>query len=125
MMKILGPICVLIVLGLLTAGLWPFNMFPKNEVSWLTDQNGLQFGGKATIFSSRTFEVTRSNGEPFCSLETWLQPARGDVGESVTILAFYNTDNPIKLWLKQYRDGLFLCRDYRDRQTLLASMHIQ
>src|SRR5258708_6591414 len=78
MMKILGPICVLIVLGLLTAGLWPFNMFPKNEVSWLRDQNGLQFGGKATIFSSRTFEVTRSNGEPFCSLETWLHPARGD-----------------------------------------------
>lgn len=125
MMKILGPICVLIVLGLLTAGLWPFNMFPKNEVSWLTDQNGLQFGGKATIFSSRTFEVTRSNGEPFCSLETWLQPARGDVGESVTILAFYTPDNPLQLRLKQYRDGLFVRRDYRDRQNRLRTAQIE
>jgi len=93
MMKILGPICVLIVLGLLTAGLWPFNMFPKNEVSWLTDQNGLQFGGKATIFSS--------------------------------ILAFYTPDNPLQLRLKQYRDGLFVRRDYRDRQNRLRTAQIE
>ena len=123
MKKLLGPICVLVVFGLLTAGLWPFNPFPQNNVSWLTDQNGLRFGDKATIFSSGTFEVTRSNEEPFCSLEIWLQPALQDVNQAVMILAFYTLDNPLQFGLKQYRDGLVV-RDYRDEQKRLRISRI-
>lgn len=125
MRKVLGPICVLIVFGLLTAGLWPFNPFPKNQVSWLTDQNGLRFGGKSTIFSSGTFEVTRSNEEPFCSMEIWLQPAHGDVDESVMILAFYTPDNPLQFRLKQYHDVLLVRRDYRDQQSRSRTAHFE
>jgi VanZ family protein len=124
MRKVLGPICVFIVLGLLTAGLWPFNPFPPNEVSWLTDRNGLRFGDKATIFSSGTFEVARSNEESFCSLEIWLQPALQDVNESVMILAFYTPENPLQFGLKQYRDGLVV-RDYRDEQKRLRTSKIE
>jgi len=123
MRKSLGPICVLIVCGLLTAGLWPFNPFLKNDVNWLTDQNGLRFGDKGTVFSSGTFEVPTSNEKPFCSLEIWLQPALEDVNESVMILAFYTPDNPLQFGLKQYRDGLVV-RDYRDEQKRLSTAQI-
>ena len=123
MHKILGPICLLVVLSLLTAGLWPFNPFPKNQVSWLTDKNGLRFGDKAMIFTSGTFEVTGSNKQPFCSLEIWLQPALTDVRESVTILAFHTPDNPLQFGLKQYRDGLAV-RNYRDEQRRLPTSRI-
>jgi VanZ family protein len=123
MKKSLGPICVLLVCGLLAAGLWPFNPFLKNDVDWLTDQNGLRFGDKATIFSSGTFEVPTSSEEPFCSLEVWLQPAVEDVNESVMILAFYTPDNPLQFGLKQYRDGLVV-RDYRDEQNRLRTAQI-
>jgi VanZ family protein len=119
----LGPICLLLVCGLLGAGLWPFNPFLKNDVDWLADQNGLRFGDKATIFSSGTFEVPTSNEEPFCSLEIWLQPAFKDVNESVMILAFYTPDNPVQFGLKQYRDGLVV-RDYRDEQNRLRTAQI-
>jgi VanZ family protein len=123
MRKFLGPICVLIVLGLLTAGLWPFNPFLKNDVNWLTDQNGLRFGHNGTIFSSGTFELPTSNEEPSCSLEIWLQPAFQDVNQSVMILAFYTPDNPLQFGLKQYRDGLVV-RDYRDEQRRLPRSRI-
>jgi VanZ family protein len=123
MRKSLGPICVFLVCGLLATGLWPFNPFRKNDVDWLTDQNGLRFGDKATIFSSGTFEVPMPSEEPFCSLEIWLQPAIEDVNESVMILAFYTPDNPLQFGLKQYRDGLVV-RDYRDEQSRLRTAQI-
>jgi VanZ like protein/concanavalin A-like lectin/glucanase superfamily protein len=124
MRKALGPICLFIVFGLLTAGLWPFNPFPQNDVSWLTDQNGLRFGDKATIFSSGTFERATSIEESFCSLEIWLQPALKDVNGSVMILAFYTPENPLQFGLKQYRDGLVV-RDYWDEQKRLRISKIE
>ena len=44
---ILLAVCVVII----TAGLWPFDFFPINKVSWLYDRNGVNFYGQGMIFS--------------------------------------------------------------------------
>ena len=49
--KVLGVLCAAVLVGILTAGLWPFRA-PKNEVSWLSNGNGLHFGEYGVILSS-------------------------------------------------------------------------
>jgi len=123
--KLLGAVCGLIVCGLLSAALWPFNLAPKNRVSWLTDQNGLRFGENATIVSSRPFARPDPSKNSFCSFEIWLQPTFGFVNSSVTILAFYTPDNPLQFRLMQYLDGLFVRRDFRDERNHLQTAEIE
>src|SRR5437016_10093808 len=53
MKKILGAVSLLVLCGMLIAGLWPFNFFPRNDVAWLKNSNGLQFGDRARVYSSR------------------------------------------------------------------------
>lgn len=124
MRKILGVICVLVISSVLAVGLWPFNLFPRNDVRWLRDGNGLQFGDNARTYSSDLFEVTKRNEESFCSLELWLQPAAGYLKDPATILAFYTADNPLQFRLRQVLDILLLRRDYRDQQNHLKTAKI-
>src|SRR6266702_6626731 len=79
MKKILGAVSLLVLCGMLIAGLWPFNFFPRNDVAWLKNSNGLQFGDRARVYSSRNLEVPDSKEDSFCSLELWLQPDGGSL----------------------------------------------
>ncbi len=109
---------------MLTIGLWPFNFFPRNEVSWLGDANGLQFGERARIYSSGVSEATKPKEESFCSLEVWLQPAVRYLKDPANILGFYTPDNPLQFRLRQDLDALLLRRDYRDTQNRLQTITI-
>ncbi|MFH2043167.1 MAG: VanZ family protein [Acidobacteriota bacterium] len=57
-------------------GLWPFNFFPENKVSWLPDQNGLQFDGQGIIESSTPWLKDKKPLFPddSISLVLWLRP---------------------------------------------------
>jgi VanZ family protein len=125
MRKIIGAICVLVICGLLAAGLWPYNPFPKNDVSWLRDGAGLRFGPHGIIFSIHGFELPRSDQESFCSLEILLEPALGYVKNSVTILVFHNPDNPLQFGMMQDRDELVVTGDYRDQQNHLRTAELR
>jgi len=50
-LRFLSILCVMISIGLLLAGLWPFNFFPRNIVRWLPDQGALQFGRHGIAYS--------------------------------------------------------------------------
>jgi hypothetical protein len=89
--KVLGVLCAAVLVGILTAGLWPFRA-PKNEVSWLRNGNGLHFGEYGVILSSGASFIGLKDGAP-CSVEIWLQPDHSDTGG--TILAFYTPENRI------------------------------
>jgi hypothetical protein len=69
-------ICITILIGILVTGLWPFNFFPKNKVSWLPDRNGLQFNGQGIIISSNPWLKDKKPLFPdnSISLELWLRP---------------------------------------------------
>jgi VanZ family protein len=123
MKRILGTICVLVICGILAAGLWPFNFFRKNKVTWVRGENGLEFGENATIYSRGSFEVSNPDEKPGCSLEVWLQPGAANWEGSATILGFYTPHNPLQFRLRQEAEVLRLKRDYRDRQkNLLTSI---
>lgn len=112
--------CLLVLSGILVAGLWPFHA-PKNEVSWLSSENGLWFGDYGSILSSREFAESESRDSP-CSLEIWLQPAA--TFDSNEIVAFSPPENPLQFALAQSGDDLFLIRNLLDTRRRLKATHI-
>jgi VanZ family protein len=105
--KIPGLICACVLLGILAAGLAPFGR-PRNAVTWLGNQNGVQLGRHATMWSSGSFPAAEAGIAPACSLEIWLQPE--NINAANTFLAFYTPENPLQLQLQQYHGLLILSR---------------
>ncbi len=112
-LRILGVLCVCVFCGILVAGLWPFHA-PLNEVTWLGNENGLRFGRYGTVLSSGAFNRLSSD-ETSCSLEIWLQPARGY--DSNTLLAFYSRENQIQFSLRPSEGNLRLRIGSRDNDA--------
>jgi len=100
-----------VLVGILVAGLAPFGR-PRNAVTWLGNESGVDFGRRGTIWSSGTFVTADAQGEPSCSLEIWLQP--GSTSASSTLLAFYTPENPLQFLLQQYHALLILRRQTRE-----------
>jgi VanZ like protein/concanavalin A-like lectin/glucanase superfamily protein len=101
--------CLLVLCGILVAGLWPFHA-PRNEVSWLSERNGLLFGKHGTIVSASPFKSPASQEDSSCSLEILLEPARLDSGGM--ILTFSSLTSPIVPFaVRQFRGGLVLERE--------------
>jgi VanZ family protein len=99
--------------GILVAGLWPFHA-PRNEVSWLSQGNGLLFGKHGSIVSRGTFKAARLKADSSCSLEIWLEPSRVDSGG--TVLAFYwPASRVVPFALRQFVGGLELQRRSQDQ----------
>lgn len=112
--KILGPLCAAVLIIILIAGLWPFHA-PKNQVSWLTNSNGLHFGQYGVVLSSGAPSFAGSKDGISCSVEIWVQPDHSDIGG--TILAFYKPENQIVAFsVQQSIDDLFLQRMVVDQQ---------
>jgi VanZ family protein len=81
-----AAICLGILLGILFAGLRPFNPFPPNGVSWLGNEDGLRFANDSAVLSAGSFAAGRA--AEGCSLEVWIR-STSNRGES-TILNFYD-----------------------------------
>jgi VanZ family protein len=111
--RIPGLICILVLVGILVAGLAPFER-PRNAVTWLGNENGVRLGRHGTIWSSGAFLVADAQGEPSCSLEIWLQPE--STSASTTLLAFYKREDPLQFLLQQYHALLILSRQTREDQ---------
>jgi hypothetical protein len=104
--SLLRAVCVLVSLGILVAGLWPFHA-PRNEVSWLSPGNGLRFGRHGSIVSASLFRLSGVPADNPCSVEIWLQPSRADA--SGTILAFYRPETgAVPFALRQSLDDLLI-----------------
>jgi VanZ family protein len=86
-------ICRLMWVGLLVAGLWPFNFFPRNGVKWLGDTNGVRFSRYGQIYGKDFWKLNPQaatpDGKLSWSLELWLEPA-SDVGWGGTIVTDYD-----------------------------------
>jgi hypothetical protein len=72
-------------MGILLAGLWPFNFFPKNRVQWLPQQNGIHFADYGEIYGPEPAPAIERKPSPrSLSVELWV---RGE--------ADYRTFSPI------------------------------
>jgi VanZ family protein len=119
--KVLGVICGAVLVGILTAGLWPFHS-PENEVSWLSNGNGIHFGNYGVILSPDALGSAGLRDTTSCSVEIWLQPANLDVGG--TILAFYQPETrTVGFSLHQSIDDLLLRRGTYPRH-LKAKLYV-
>lgn len=88
--KVLEAICGLVLVGLLTAGLWPFHS-PRNDVTWVEGGNGLHIRRHGTVLSSGKFKPEPAPSDAPCSLELWFEPDFTAGGG--TLLAFYDPEN--------------------------------
>jgi VanZ family protein len=95
-------------IGILLAGLWPFNFFPKNRVEWLTQQNGIHFGGYGEIYGPAPSLAPETNPSlRSLSVELWV---RGE--------ADYRTFSPILSLDERTRDR----RSWTERFVIAQSL---
>jgi VanZ like family/Concanavalin A-like lectin/glucanases superfamily len=117
-------VCILLFLGLLGVGLWPFDPFPPNQVAWLPG-SGLEFGGQGVVHSSGLIDASSGQKNSACSLRIRLQPQITDLNNSATLLTFYTPENPMQFRLMQYRDELLIRRDFHDHQNRLKTIELE
>lgn len=103
----LGVICIGVVVTCLCLGLWPFHA-PRNEVSWLSDSNGLRYGIYATAFSLRPLPELDS-GRAAGSVEIWLHPWNMKFARTIT--SFSRPDDLMQFSLFQSATDLILVTD--------------
>jgi VanZ like family/Concanavalin A-like lectin/glucanases superfamily len=106
----------------LVATLWPFTPYPRNDVSWLKNSNGLRFGGYGSISSSGEFSKMEAGDSPSCTIEVWFEP--GLTKDSNTILAFYHLPSLVAFTLRQEGDNLYILRDVPDGRLSLRKAAI-
>lgn len=108
---VLRIVTVLVLIGTLSAGLWPFHA-PKNAVRWL-GHGGLDFGRHGSVLSPQPFQSTKLTESAACSLELWLEPA--GIQKAGTILTFYRAQNfAVLLALRQSLGDLVIGRGDAD-----------
>lgn len=93
----LGLICVAVCIVILVVGLWPFSFWPRNEVSWLTDRNGISFDGWGIAYSKDSLNLSRLFQNGSISIEMWLEPDtdanwHGDHWHYAQILSIYDIE---------------------------------
>ena len=105
--KILGSICVFVLAGILVAGLAPFRQ-PRNQVTWLENQNGLRIDRWGTVLSEGAFEPRLARDTNACSLEIWVKADASRGTRSIVTLS--TAEKPLQLWVHQFRDVLVVKR---------------
>src|SRR5215831_15074644 len=113
------------ICALLAIALWPFNPWPRNEVSWLDDDDGLHLCKNGTIFSVKQFSNEAGAENEAFSLEFWMVPWR-DEGSAV-MFAFHARENPEQFVVRQ--EGLDVSvshttREEKNRHPLIAKQAI-
>lgn len=101
----LGAVCLAVLVVILIAGLWPFNFFPENRVSWLQDENGVEFSGQGMIFSPASLNDPRQMllNNKSITIEIFIRPNAEPTDGIGHILSFYDVDRAGITFLGQWK----------------------
>lgn len=102
--NVFGLICLAITVGILAAGLWPFNFSPENKVRWLQDQNGVEFYGQAIAYCQLP---ARYPPHPF-SIDLCLQSTCEETPHLGHIFSFIDEHGSETFFVGQWRSHLIL-----------------
>lgn len=107
--KFAGIISLAVLLAILVAGLWPFNFFPKNQVEWLPDRDGVRFHGQGIVTGPFIDQKQwqRLFQERAITLEIRLRPEL-ETSSSPCIVTLYDGKSPDLLTLRQWRSHLVI-----------------
>ena len=116
--RLLGALCLAILLIILVAGLWPFNFLARNKVAWLPDQDGVHFYGQGIIASTEPLNNTQKPLFPDKSitLEILLRPLLV-TGNLPHILTLYDGHTPDIFFVGQWKSHLII-RSRADNPTM-------
>jgi hypothetical protein len=104
-LRILGVLCILVLCGILVVGLWPFH-HPRNEVTWLTRENGLRFDRHGTVLSPGPFVTSGPETGASGAIEMWIRPNL--TSNEHTLLAFSTPEHPLQFLVRGYQSGIVL-----------------
>lgn len=110
-------VAIAILIGILTAGLWPFHA-PLNQVSWLGAGPGLRFGQYASIVSSQPFPLASPPVEH--SLEILIE-AGNPWDNNNTFLTFYRPQSPVRFALRQFQRNIAVQLEVRTAHSYRSS----
>ena len=108
--SVFGRMTLLLWTGILFATLYPFQIHPSNDVSWIQNANGLRFGQHGVVLAEGSVVPEEPGNDASCSIEILLRPAT--VSGVSTFLAFSSEGHPGEFRLRQYQDGIILWRDF-------------
>lgn len=108
---VLATALLTVLAVILVAGLWPFNPFPANNVTWLKNRKGLDFGANPVVLSRAPLNFADPRWSSI-SLEIWLQPT-GSWGIN-TFFSVYAPENPKQFRMMYYHDAFLIRRNRRD-----------
>jgi VanZ family protein len=117
--RILGVLCLANLIGLLFAGLWPFDFSPENKAAWVPGGKGLFFDGKrkpwkrsagsiAHIPTLKGFSQIPTMENDAFTLAIRLQPASERTGGIIHFLSLVGRSGTEVLYLGQWRDSLII-----------------
>jgi VanZ family protein len=108
--RFLSLICIAIIIAILFAGLWPFNFWPKNEVTWIHGQNGIHFGRHAIAYSTDSFYgpqgIIRPGGP--VSIEFVVRPTKEPDHSISRIITLYGGGSHQYFTLAQWKSYLII-----------------
>jgi VanZ family protein len=109
-----GWLSFLIVAGYFAVGFWPFDFFPRNQVSWLPNHTGLRFQPYAIADDPLPLPPTdgsdvTSRTSPNFTVELWLEAQHEPANNVFDILTIHNPSLPYDFAICQWRQD-FLVR---------------
>jgi hypothetical protein len=109
-LKLLGGICLTILIIILIAGLWPFNFFPKNKVAWLQDKNGVYFSGQGMILSPDSLNDPQQLllNKKSITIEILIHPTEEPPNNINRILSIYDAEGSEITFLGQWKKDLII-----------------
>ena len=108
--KLLPLLCLAISLGILLAGLWPFQFRPANNVHWIDGQPGLRFDRYGIVYSRDPLFTPGGAidfGKPF-TIRLELRPHEEPPGFLSRILSAYDAGGRELFILGQWKSELIL-----------------
>lgn len=116
--RVFGTLAIGMAIGISAACLWPFHA-PKNDVSWLADRNGLQFGRYGTVMSAGPFELPESPGDRGWSIELAMQASKPLARRH--FLTFYSPSETNLLSLRQEEDAVVVSTEDKREESAPTS----
>jgi len=115
-----GLIAVVMAVGLVMVGLWPFAFRPPNRVGWLKDRTGLSFQPNGILYEPEATDWS-AGGRPdqtaAFTMELWLEPGHVPPTDLFDILTIDDGGFPPGIVLFQWKTELLLrVRDHASRR---------
>jgi len=109
-LKLLGGICLTILVIILIAGLWPFNFFPENKVTWLQDKTGVYFSGQGMILGPDPLNDPQQLllNKKSITIEILIHPTEEPPDDINRILSIYDGEGSEITFLGQWKKHLII-----------------